>query len=139
GDPARPEHDVGALLAGDVRDVVAVALYLEPAAARALPPDRGAREPEALGLVMAPDVARRDVAEQRRQVVVERQLVGRARAGRDGAGLTGWQHVPHAAAEVDAGRRRRRQNQSEYEGGGEEIATHGLSQPAGALTPRARV
>ena len=80
GHEARPEHHVRPRLAGDVRDIPLVPDDLQSLPAGVLDPLRLALEPERLGLEEAVDVRGADGVPERRQRVVEGELVGRVRA-----------------------------------------------------------
>ncbi len=80
GDESRAEHHVRARLAGDVGDVPPVADDLQPFPARVLDALRFALQAERLGLEEAVHVRGADRVPERRQSVVEGELVARVRA-----------------------------------------------------------
>ncbi len=92
GDEAGAEPEVVRRLPVDVRHAEGVALDGQARAPGRLLGGRAGRG-EALRLVEALDVGDGDVAPQRREAVVERNLVGRVDLGREPAVLPGRQHV----------------------------------------------
>ena len=100
-DPSRAEHDVGARLAVDVRDVVLVAQDLQTRPPRLLSPDDRPCDAELLRQVVAAQVRGRDVALERRELVVELPLIGGVLVGGQAAELAGRKDVERRSREVD--------------------------------------
>ena len=106
GHPARPERDVGLGLPRDVGNAEAVADDRHARrAARSRVRARSLPEPERGRLEVAADVARRHVAAERGQAVVERGLVARVAVEREAAVLAGRQDRPGGGRVVALRRR----------------------------------
>ena len=118
--PAGAEGHVGARLAVDVGDAVLVVEQSQARVGRSDSSVRAADRLEVLGEVVAVDVGVGDVAAQRRQPVVQRELVARLVGGRQPAVVAGRQDVARPCPSLvrppvpsaDPGRHRERaQNQ----------------------------